>query len=257
MSMAAAVTVVAAGLGLAGPAAAEASRGSCADMAVVAHRGVTSHGAVENTFAAIQAAVDRGVGFEVDVRTLADGRLVVMHDAHLDRTTTGTGEVAATTTEQLATVLTDDGQSVPFVSQVLRTLRDTPSARAVLDLKALPDRGLRRLGSNIARLGIADQVSAISFRDRLIRGFRTHAPGVPTFRIRADLPAPELASTYGGVSVWGHEVTDDWVSSMRRAGVPFNVRVTDDPAMWDVAVATGSNWVMTDDVDGWHAWCAA
>lgn len=258
VSMTGVATVVSAVLGVAGAAPAAATHDQrCADMPVVAHRGVTTDGAVENTAASVQAALDRGVGFEIDVRTLADGRLVAMHDARLERTTTGVGEVAATTSEELSLVTTDDGQTVPYVHTVLQLVRADSAARVVLDLKALSAAGLRRLGAKIARMGIAHQVSVISFRDALIGGFRKHAPEVATFRIRADLPAPELAATYGGVTVWGHLVTDDWVSSMRRARVPFSVRIADDPAMWSVAVATGSRWVMTDDVDAYRAWCAA
>ncbi len=50
-------------------------------MKVLAHRGVVGPGAVENTMEAFAAAVALGVdGIETDVRTDADGRLVLAHD---------------------------------------------------------------------------------------------------------------------------------------------------------------------------------
>jgi glycerophosphoryl diester phosphodiesterase len=75
---------------------------SAADrVVVIAHRG--EHRAhPENTLPAFQAAIDAGAGFfELDVRTTSDGRLVLMHDATVDRTTNGTGPVRQLTFEQI------------------------------------------------------------------------------------------------------------------------------------------------------------
>ena len=44
---------------------------------------------------------------------------------------------------------------------------------------------------------------------------------------------------------------------MAQAGVPFNLRVTEDPTAWELALRTGSSWIMTDDVDAWRAYCPA
>ena len=52
--------------------------------------------------AAFQGAVDAGADFfELDVRTTSDGKLVLMHDATVDRMTGGKGEVAKMTFEDL------------------------------------------------------------------------------------------------------------------------------------------------------------
>lgn len=75
---------------------------SAADrVAVIAHRG--EHRAhPENTLPAFQAAIDAGAGFfELDVRTTSDSRLVLMHDATVDRTTNGTGAVRQLTFDQI------------------------------------------------------------------------------------------------------------------------------------------------------------
>jgi len=72
-----------------------------AQIAVIAHRG--EHRAhPENTLPAFQAAIDAGADFfELDVRTTADGHLVLMHDAKVDRTTTGKGAVREMTLDQI------------------------------------------------------------------------------------------------------------------------------------------------------------
>lgn len=65
-------------------------------MKVVAHRGA-SQLAPENTLSAFRMAIEAGAdAIEFDVQASADGRLVVLHDASLDRTTDGAGAVFET-----------------------------------------------------------------------------------------------------------------------------------------------------------------
>jgi glycerophosphoryl diester phosphodiesterase len=72
-----------------------------AQIVVIAHRGEhLSH--PENTMAAFQGAIDAGADFfELDVRTTSDGKLVLMHDRTVDRTTDGKGAVREMTFEQI------------------------------------------------------------------------------------------------------------------------------------------------------------
>jgi glycerophosphoryl diester phosphodiesterase len=61
---------------------------------IIAHRGDKAH-APENTLAAFKIAADVGAdAIEFDVKLSADGRVVVIHDQSVDRTTDGTGNVS-------------------------------------------------------------------------------------------------------------------------------------------------------------------
>src|SRR3979411_459876 len=63
-------------------------------VAVIAHRAEHSQHP-ENSLSGIRRAIELGADFvELDVRTTVDGRLVLMHDATVDRTTDGKGVVA-------------------------------------------------------------------------------------------------------------------------------------------------------------------
>jgi glycerophosphoryl diester phosphodiesterase len=63
-------------------------------VVVISHRGEHLHHP-ENTMPAFEEAVRAGADyFELDVRTTSDGKLVLMHDGTVDRTTNGHGEVA-------------------------------------------------------------------------------------------------------------------------------------------------------------------
>ena len=67
----------------------------------IAHRGEhLEH--PENTLPAIQAAIDLGFDYaELDVRTTADGKLILMHDPKVNRMTNGKGEVSKLTLEEI------------------------------------------------------------------------------------------------------------------------------------------------------------
>ncbi|MCA9926236.1 MAG: glycerophosphodiester phosphodiesterase, partial [Anaerolineales bacterium] len=61
-------------------------------MLCIGHRGAMGH-APENTLLAVQTALDMGADWvEVDVYVV-EGELVVIHDATLERTTNGSGNV--------------------------------------------------------------------------------------------------------------------------------------------------------------------
>lgn len=240
---------------LSAPGPASAFEPGCETMPVVAHRGVLVGGTTQNTLRAMLKAARRGAGAEIDLRTTADDRVVLMHGRSLSGTTNGSGLVADATAAQIRRLRTDDGQRVPFLRQALTFVRDRPAISVVLDLKHLTERSMARTAAIIADLGVSPQVSVISFYRPLIADFRVASPGIATFRIARDLPTPEQAARYGGVNVFGGLLTDEWIAQMREADVPFNLRVTDDEALWDAAVRLGTSWVMTDDVDKWRAYC--
>lgn len=67
----------------------------------VAHRGHSIE-YPENTLEAYRKAIELGIEMiECDVNITRDGRLVMMHDSTLDRTTSGTGHVSAATWEEI------------------------------------------------------------------------------------------------------------------------------------------------------------
>ena len=69
---------------------------------VVAHR-ADWRNFPENSLEAIQSSIEMGVDMlELDVQRTKDGVLILMHDQKLDRTTTGQGNIAETTWEEIS-----------------------------------------------------------------------------------------------------------------------------------------------------------
>src|SRR5688572_6883761 len=85
---------------------------------VAAHRG----GAAlwpENSLTAFRGAIALGIdALEFDVHLTADGEVVVIHDATLDRTTTGRGAVRGATLAQIRTFRLVDRAGVPTTETV-------------------------------------------------------------------------------------------------------------------------------------------
>jgi glycerophosphoryl diester phosphodiesterase len=78
---------------------------------------------------------------EFDVHPTPDGRLAVIHDATLDRTTDGSGRVADRSWPELQRLVLKgtDGERIPALEDVVRRFRDTPITLR-LEIKCDADR---------------------------------------------------------------------------------------------------------------------
>jgi glycerophosphoryl diester phosphodiesterase len=93
-------------------------------MIVIGHRGASGH-APEHTFASWDRALELGVDYiEQDLQMTSDGILVVMHDATLDRTTSGSGEVLTHTFAQIQQLDAGSWFDPRFASERVRALRE-------------------------------------------------------------------------------------------------------------------------------------
>lgn len=98
---------------------------------VIAHRGASGH-APENTIAAFRRAVELGAGFiETDLHLTRDAKFVAIHDATLERTTSGRGAVHNATLAELRQLDAGQwydrefgGERIPTLEEVLDFSRD-------------------------------------------------------------------------------------------------------------------------------------
>lgn len=157
----------------------------------IAHRGGALE-APENTLVAFGHAQAAGAAMvELDVHLTADGHAVVLHDATVDRTTNGSGPVAALTLAELRELdaayhFSPDGVAYPFrglgvrVPTLEEVLQAYPELPLIIEMKADdPD-----LAAEVARLveayDAAGRVVVSSFHQGVLDHFRIVAPGVAT-----------------------------------------------------------------------------
>ena len=89
---------------------------------IVCHRGANRF-APENTLAAARLSFDQGARYvEIDVHMSADGEIVVIHDATLDRTTTGAGPVSAHNLAELKSLSAGAWFSPFYAAETIPTL---------------------------------------------------------------------------------------------------------------------------------------
>ena len=74
----------------------------------------------ENTISAFEASYKAGYrGYETDIRMTKDGKLVILHDSNLTRTTDTEGVVEEMTEAQIRKALTKKGNKVMFLDELM------------------------------------------------------------------------------------------------------------------------------------------
>jgi glycerophosphoryl diester phosphodiesterase len=147
----------------------------------IAHRGLhdAARGVIENTAAAVHAAIAADYGIEVDLQVSADGEAMVHHDAELGRLTDGEGRLDASSTAELKRVRFHDSAE-PMLA--LGDLCDIVGGRVtmLLELKSRFD-GDSILPARVAALlaGYRGPVAPMSFDPMQLHVLRQKAPHLP------------------------------------------------------------------------------
>ena len=234
--------------------------------AIVAHRG----GArlwPENSLTAFRGALGLGVDrVELDVHQTRDGEVVVLHDATLERTTTGTGAVRDRAWAELEgiTVRGTRGEPIPRLAEVLALLRPVP-AGLLLEIKSDGDEtrypGIEeRAIALVEAAGLAARTTVMAFDWAIVERLRALAAPVR----RTALLGREGAARLGGVVAaaacaralgaddFGIERTllaPDAVQAAHAAGLTIGVWTVNESDEMRRALASGVDYVTTDRPD--------
>jgi glycerophosphoryl diester phosphodiesterase len=175
---------------------------------VVAHRGASGD-APENTMLAYQQAVEMGAdAIELDVHLTKDGKLAVIHDETLDRTTNLAGPVAAKTMAQIRRA--DAGYhfegpdaSFPFRGKKLRvpTLPEVlewlpEGIGLVVEIKAPESTAATVEALRGSKVRAANAVTVISFDERTIDEAHRLDPELPVGYLLVPFQSAEPALTF-------------------------------------------------------------
>jgi glycerophosphoryl diester phosphodiesterase len=175
----------------------------------VAHRGASAE-RPENTLPAFELAIaQRADVVECDVRRTADGALLILHDATVDRTTSGSGELRAMTAAEAQALDAGGGERIPELADVLtlaagrvRVNVDLKEADIVDDAVAV-----------VRAAGAEGGVTFISFLPEVWQRLGELAPDSPVIHLIES--AAGLASLAMGEAGSAHVATG--------VGVPFDI----------------------------------
>jgi len=203
-------------------------------MKIIGHRGARRE-APENTLGGFRHLRDLGVrAVEFDIQVSADGKLVIIHDADLERTTSGRGNVG----EHLATGLAGldachkafpdwpVSEGVPRLEDVLALLPDFDHLELEVKARTSEDEAavIARLPALWERHGLAGRARTTSFNPRYLMGIRDAAPHIPRgFLFEEDFSGDPVASALalGCTSLGPHQArcTPELVAAAHEAGL--------------------------------------
>ena len=236
------------------------------ELMIVGHRGAMTH-ALENTVAAFQLAEQMGCAeIELDLRPTADGRIVVIHDATMDRLVAdeahrGLGPVAEMTLEQIQQVPLRDGHR-------LHTLEEVCEATTAGMEVALKDPAVVPLlaGYLEDRPEQAARMRLTSFRPESLERARELLPEIPRGMIVHRLPVedkhPEglealLERTGASTLLCGWEgLTAEAVETQHAAGRRVHGWPLRTPEQMTLALEIGVDGTTANDPQAAFAWYA-
>jgi len=223
-------------------------------IVAISHRGEHLHHP-ENTIPAFEEAIRVGADFiEVDVRTTADGKLVLSHDSTVNRMTNGTGEVSSLTFDQVEHL--DAG--IKFAPQFARTR--VPTFDEVLELAHA------RIGvyvdlKNATAQAIVDAIRTADMVDRVV----IYRSGIPLLkeiqqidpRLKIMPEARSVDNVKSAIEALHPKViafdasdfSDAIIQPAKAAGAAVYVDrmgKTDNPEGWQSAIDAGADGIQTD-----------
>ncbi len=228
---------------------------------VIAHRGASSE-RPENTLEAIRLALEEGAhAVEIDLKRTADGVVVLMHDATVDRTTQGTGLLHQLSYAQVQHLDAAQGfrpypgrHAVPRLDQVLEAV----DQRAWLNLELtnypsplddLPERVAQLLRAT----GYVNKVWISSFNPIALWQFRRALPEVPTGflvlpKTWSVLSVHALVRILGVVAIHPHRIHlhRPWWRAWQRRGFKIFMYTLNTPDEWRMAFQEGLDGFFTD-----------
>jgi glycerophosphoryl diester phosphodiesterase len=241
----------------------------------------------ENSLLAFRNALTLGARLlELDVHLTADGEVAVIHDATLDRTTDGSGPVAAHTAAQLRRLRLrgPDGaltqEWVPTLGEVLALAAPT-GVTLLIEIKTPgPAVGYERRGSRVlavpgprypgleekvlealSAVGMARRAFVMAFNPAVLEEIRSLAPAQPTALLvdhhHLDNTGASAVETVAwasgaGASFLGlhHALCDaSVVAAARAAGVALGVFTVNDEATMRRLAEMGVDVIISDRAD--------
>lgn len=239
-----------------------------------AHRGASTK-APENTLEAFRLAGEDGAGgLELDVHMTSDGRIAVIHDDSVDRTTGGQGLVRDMTLHEVQGLdggyrfTPDGGDTYPYrgrgvrVPELGEVLREFPDQRVNIDIKEAWPGVEAAVLETIAGADAGDRVLVVSEIPSVLERFRELSGGnistgasrreIEDFYLYSRLRLESLLRpSYDALQVpaefAGREVvTPRFVEAAHKQGVRVDVWTIDDPVEMRRLLDLGVDVVMTN-----------
>ncbi len=223
-------------------------------IVVIAHRGNHQH-VPENTLASFEQAIACHADFvEMDLRTTKDGKMVIMHDATINRTTNGTGKVSDHTYAELrnltihSTSTSDTNHyQIPSFEEALKVCKG--KIHIYLDFK---DADVARTYDFIKKAGMEKRIVVYLNKDEQYGQWKHVAPDMPLMASMPDDVKTEasLDAFLKNTPVEFTDSADPAIISFlnkRHISIWLDIQGSDEgPAKWKSALDKGVQGLQSD-----------
>ena len=216
-------------------------------MIIIGHKG-SSGVEPENTLEAITRATKEADMVEIDVRLTEDGKLAVIHDAHLNRTTGTRGLVSEETMKELKELNAGEGEQIPTLEEAIEAVnRRVP---LLIEMKSLgsaePLKNI--IDSYIAKGWRNDDFIVCSFEHDELRRFAEICPNIKIGVLEVPLGSAEYASDLNAysVNIDFEGATSEFIEDAHSRGLKVFVWTVDNPKMLLELKERGADGVITD-----------
>ncbi|HCH63242.1 MAG TPA: hypothetical protein DFR83_10585 [Deltaproteobacteria bacterium] len=230
--------------------------------AIIAHRGGAALGP-EETVETMQRSITGGATvLELDVHLTRDGIPVLLHDATVDRTTSGTGSVVDLTFSEVQSLNAGEGTTIPHLVDPLRAFPDIPF---ILELKGSHPDLVPTVVDVLRDEDALSRVILASFHTDRLEAARAideaPATGLSTAEVlewlwyeEHDTYRPPAAFAQIPPQVPGLElVTPARIERARQLGLSIQVWTINDPGEARLLADMGVAGILTDAPDRIHA----
>ncbi|SHH77293.1 glycerophosphoryl diester phosphodiesterase [Sporobacter termitidis DSM 10068] len=235
------------------------------DYKILAHRGASAY-APENTMPAFELAVAQHAdGFEIDIYFTRDGRIAVIHDDTINRTSDGKGAIAQYTLEELKAFNFNKGfeskyplARIPSLEEVLDIVK---KHNLILNIE-IKDSLLNRSVSNglgeaaaelVRKWDLTENVIFSSFNHIALVGLKKACPEVKTgllyFENLYNAGQYALTAEAYALHPFFVNVSETMVSAAHEAGVVVNPYTINNPELMKLFRKFGVDGIITDCPD--------
>jgi glycerophosphoryl diester phosphodiesterase len=229
---------------------------------IYSHRGASAY-APENTLSAFRLAAELGAdGIEFDVKVTRDGRVIVLHDQTLDRTTSGSGNFKNYDFDDLRKL--DAGikfpdkfrnERIPTLEEVFEAVGGRLSINIELTNYATPgDDLIEKIAAILEQVDDHSKIMFSSFNWGNLKKARNLCPDIPC----GLLAMPGIAGWFSRSFLAGNvpheaihpyfsDVNVNYVTRIHQQGKKVNVWTINDPEEMLRLMRIGVDMIMTDD----------
>ncbi len=214
-------------------------------MKLLGHRGARFE-RPENTMSGFVYALECGMkGIELDVRMTLDGKIVVIHDETIDRTSNGNGQVSQMTYEQLHAFDYGDGEKLQLLETVIPVVCE--KAKLFIELK---DDSVVEVLKIVQESGHKDSIVIKSFDHRQLKTIHESDPSIKLAALMVCTPAdPENLAKSCGASTLSLNISyldKKFVESAHQSGIEICGWNCNDMELKNQLLEIGLDWLGTD-----------